>query len=141
MRKPARENERGFWPWLFFAGGALAACVALIAAFQLGRLSGGNAGDNAIDELTSAHVRSLMATHLFDVASTDRHTVKPWFEGRIDFGPDVRDFTEAGFPLLGGRLDYLASRPTAALVYRFQQHVINVFEQRALSRAETEARA
>ena len=112
----------GIRSWLapVFSAAALALAAVLYIATPTGE-------QPWMDEAVSSHVRSLMAEHLNDVASSDRHTVKPWFTGKLDFSPPVYDFTAQGYPLLGGRLDYLQHQTAAALSYGRAKHVINLF--------------
>ena len=125
LQAPARPAARPWRRWLesmlvFGAGAATA--WALIGSVLLPP-----ATDRVGDEIAASHVRSLLASHLTDVASTDRHTVKPWFAGKLDFSPPVHDLAAQGYALSGGRLDVIGGRPVAALVYRDREHVINLF--------------
>jgi anti-sigma factor RsiW len=122
LRREAKTDS--FSPWMIFATGAVCALLLLaFAFFQTSRAS----HDAIVDQVVANHVRSLLADHLVDVASSDQHTVKPWFDGKIDFAPAVRDLTNDGFPLAGGRLDYLDGKTVVALVYHRAKHPINLF--------------
>jgi len=113
------------WRWVAIAATVLLA-VSISWNFRRPQTQAGER-DLIAQNVLSDHIRSMIGTHLLDVPSTDQHTVKPWFNGKLDFSPDVKDFASQGFPLIGGRLDYLTGRTVAALVYRRRQHVINLF--------------
>ena len=122
--EPVRAGSRRF-SWMSL-GGALAAGLALVWSLGL-YLNLPSDQERLTDEVVASHVRSLQVDHLSDVVSSDQHTVKPWFNGKLDFSPPVVDLAPQGFPLVGGRLDHLAGRPVAALVYRRAKHPINLY--------------
>jgi len=114
-------------PWNWLALAAAIALAAVVASSFLPRLKQPGPDQFLATQLIASHVRSLMADHLTDVASSDQHTVKPWLDTKLDFAPPVVDLSSEGFPLIGGRLDYLDNRPVAALVYGRRKHFINLF--------------
>ncbi|MFY9528677.1 MAG: anti-sigma factor [Candidatus Acidiferrales bacterium] len=128
VRKESGEKSRtGTAPWQWIGVAAALALVVLLGPRVAGIWTRPSLEALLTQEVVAGHVRSLMANHLTDVASTDQHTVKPWFHGKLDFAPPVVDLASEGFPLVGGRLDYVDHRSVAALVYQRRQHYINLY--------------
>ncbi len=126
-----RPSRRSFFGG-FGAGAVLSGALAASLMLTVFR----NDQDQAIaNDVVSAHIRSLQANHLMDVETSDQHTVKPWFDGKVDVAPPVIDLTAEGFTLLGGRLDYIDGEPVASVVYRRRKHVINLFVAQHLGAA------
>ena len=117
----AQQRRMPWWSWATVAACVLIAASAVVLSLNF------RSQRSLTHELVSDHVRSLMATHITDVLTSDQHTVKPWFNGKVDFSPQVRDLSADGFELIGGRLDYVEGHDAAAIVYQRRKHIINVF--------------
>ena len=129
VRRPEGVRRGVFFdmPWNWLALAAAIALAAIVASSFLPKVRQPGADQFLATELIASHVRSLMADHLTDVASSDQHTVKPWLDVKLDFAAPVVDLSGDGFPLIGGRLDYLDNHSVAALVYQRRKHFINLF--------------
>jgi anti-sigma factor RsiW len=129
---PVRKRLNFAYPGMSLAGAAAGVALTVLVMNQ------GPSSDRLAMDLVSSHVRSMMADHLMDVPTSDRHTVKPWLSAHMDFSPEVKDLVAQGFPLVGGRMDYVEGRDTAAIVYKRDKHVINLFVFKRQGVADTD---
>jgi mycothiol system anti-sigma-R factor len=137
VQPPSSDQNRRSW-WTMGIAASIAVMIGL--GWLLTNYISRQREQTLAMDVVQSHVHSLQADHLLDVTSTDQHTVKPWFTGKVDYSPVVIDYASRGFPLAGGRLDYIQSRPVAAVVYRHDQHVINVFEWPGETEESTQTR-
>jgi len=136
------QADRSRVPWrmpssVWRQAAALAACCMLSVLVTWVAVTSMDRANGLQQEIVTAHIRSLLQDSPIQVASSDAHTVKPWFAGRVDFAPEVKDLTAEGFPLLGGRLDYVDHRRVGVAVYRRRLHIVNVFMWRAPAAEDT----
>ncbi len=128
IRAANPETRNSLFGWRWATAFAAAMVVVVVAGWAVGTQWRRSSEETLlVNDIVSSHVRSMMANHITDVSSSDSHTVKPWFSGKLDYSPPAKDLTAQGFRLVGGRLDYLNHRPVAALVYQRSQHLINLF--------------
>jgi anti-sigma factor RsiW len=127
VRAANPEVHRSFFDWRWASALASAVLVVVVGFLLTTQWQKSSEEALLVDDIVSSHVRSMMANHITDVASSDSHTVKPWFGGKLDYSPPAKDLTSQGFRLVGGRMDYLENRPVAAVVYQRSQHFINLF--------------
>jgi anti-sigma factor RsiW len=130
VRSPARTfkpRRQWFQPGEWLRLGTAVAATAIVTWMVAPQLIGPSQDEALLEDVIAGYARAGLTNHVTDVETSDQHTVKPWLSGKLDFSPPVTDLTTKGFPLVGGRLDYLDNRPVAALVYRHRQHLINLF--------------